>query len=254
MPEDKTSSRSKPEVVGSASLVLDNYWWFTVRASLLEKVFKVHVPEGAQVLDVGSSDAPSNQWMNGHCEKTAMDLDPRGLNLEAGDVVGSVTDIPFPDAHFDVVSAFDVIEHIPDEKLALDEIFRVLKPGGKFLMAVPAYEWAWSSHDEIHDHQRRYNRRRGIRALERSGFTVERSTYGFTGVFPFFTAERLARRVSERGGSKRGWDEHDLPELPQPSAWQEKLLYGASKLDEKLIGKRNLPFGSSLFLVARKPE
>lgn len=241
------------DVIGSASLDNAAYWWYTVRGELLERVFRPFVPAGGRVLDVGSADAPSNAWMAQICNKTAMDLDPRGLDLDAGDVVGSVTAIPFPDATFDAVSAFDVIEHVSDEKLALDEILRVLKPGGHFLMAVPSYEWAWSSHDEASGHVRRYTKKRAVRALVRSGFEVVRTTYAFTGVFPFFTAERLGRKITDRARTTPIRDENAVPVLPQPSAWQNRLLLGASRLDEALIARTDLPFGSSFFAAARKP-
>lgn len=242
------------EVIGSASLFLDDYWWYRVRADLLEAVFRPYIPVGSLALDVGSADAPSSRWLDEVSKKVAMDLDPRGLDIEAGDVVGSITRIPFNDGHFDVVGAFDVVEHVADELQALDEVFRSLKPGGLFLMAVPAYEWAWTSHDEVNRHFRRYTKKRAVRALKRSGFEIVRTTYGFAGVFPFFAVERLARQLKDRKGQQVELDQNDLPELPNLAKWQERLLYFASRIDKKLIGTRDLPFGSSLFVVARKPE
>lgn len=238
---------------GSPSLAGSSYWWFVVRARLLESVFRPVLPVGGQVLDVGSADAPSNTWMRPLCHKVSMDIDPRGLDLEAGDVVGSITDIPFPDEHFDAVSAFDVIEHVSEEKVALDEVFRVLRPGGVFMMAVPAYEWAWTSHDDLQDHQRRYTRRRALRNLRGSGFVVERATYAFAGVFPFFAVERLARKLVEGTGRVPTLDEQGLVRLPQPSRLQEAVLLAASRIDERVLPVLDLPFGSSVFLVARRP-
>lgn len=243
----------QPEVSGSPSLSNQGYWWFTVRGRLLETVFKPVLPVGARVLDVGSADAPSNTWMEPLCSRTAMDLDPRGLDLESGDVVGSILDIPFPGAHFDAVSAFDVIEHVADERRALDEVFRVLRPGGVFMISVPAYEWAWSSHDDLQDHQRRYTRRRMLRSLKRSGFSVERSTHAFAGVFPVFAIERLARRWFEREVDGRQLDDQGLVRLPQPSNQVDKILRLLSQVDQRLLLKYDLPFGSSIFVVACKP-
>ncbi|MFC4243500.1 class I SAM-dependent methyltransferase [Gryllotalpicola reticulitermitis] len=241
------------DVIGSASLDNKQYWWYTVRSELLERVFRRYVPIGGRVLDVGSADAPSSAWMGALANKTSMDLDPRGLDLEAGDVVGSVTDIPFADQTFDVVSAFDVIEHVVDEHRALDEIYRLLKPGGYLLMAVPTYQWAWSSHDVASGHVRRYVKGRAIDALVRSGFNVVRTTYAFAGVFPFFAAERLGRKLTDAITHKSYTDENAVPVLPQPSPWQNRLLLGASRLDAALIARTDLPFGSSFFAAAQKP-
>lgn len=248
-----TSSPEGVSAGGSPSLAHSDYWWFVVRAKLIEIVFRPVLPIGGRVLDVGSADAPSNSWMKGLCDRVALDLDPRGLDLAAGDVVGSITDIPFPDAHFDAVSAFDVVEHVSDEKQALDEVFRVLKPGGVFMMAVPAYEWAWTSHDDLQNHHRRYTRRRACRSLRRSEFEVERSTYAFAGVFPVFAAERFVRRWRERNGNTPELDPNGLVRLPQPSRFQERVLRWASKADEVVLPRLNLPLGSSVFVVARRP-
>ena len=86
-----------------------------------------------------------------------LDIDPRGL--EPGGVCGSALALPFGDATFDVVCAFDVVEHCEPEALALAELARVLKPGGRLLISVPAYQWAWTEFDEENGHHRRYTRR-----------------------------------------------------------------------------------------------
>lgn len=204
-----------------------------------------------RVLDVGSADGPSAAWLRDRAAQvTAMDLDPRGLD-EHG-VVGSLTAIPFADETFDVVSAFDVVEHCADEGLALTEARRVLKPGGLFLVSVPAYEWAWTSFDVKNAHHRRYTRRRLRRSMELAGLDVVRITHGFTGVFPFFAADRLRTRVQERKAMLAPLAPGEVPPLPDLSPAVERTLKLASKLDTHLIGHRDLPFGSSVLAVARK--
>ena len=68
--------------------------------------------------------------------------------------------LPFADDSFEVVGAFDVLEHCDPEDLALAELRRVLQPGGRLLLSIPAYDWAWSDHDVagyIADHEIPFN-------------------------------------------------------------------------------------------------
>jgi SAM-dependent methyltransferase len=178
----------------------------------------------------------------------AIDLDPRGLG--PGDVCGSALNLPFSDGAFDVVTAFDVIEHCEPEASALAEVYRVLRPGGRFLMSVPAYEWAWSDFDVRSGHHRRYTRVRAIQAVETAGFQVKRATYAFAAVFPMFAAERLTRRLRYRRTSSAD-AQLDLPEVP-PAL--RRILATLCRVDGAVLGKQlNLPFGSSIFLAATKP-
>lgn len=211
-----------------------------------------HVREGDRILDVGSADGPSAQWLHERGNVTSMDVDPRGL--PPGGVVGSAMDMPFAANSFDIVSAFDVIEHCSDEELALREIERVLKPGGLLLLSVPAYEWAWTTFDDKNAHYRRYTRPRLKRGLENAKLQPVRLTYAFTGVFPFFTAARLSTCLKERG-RRSTWEEGQVPVLPNVSPGLSSLFERLSRFDESFLRSRNLPFGSSVLGVARKaPE
>ena len=95
---------------------------------------------------MGSADAPSVGWMRGDHPSVTLDLFPDGLVPGEG-VCGSAEALPFADEAFDVVAAFDVVEHCEDDALAVSELARVLAPGGRMLLSVPAYQWAWSDHD-----------------------------------------------------------------------------------------------------------
>jgi hypothetical protein len=133
-------------------------------------------------------------------------------------------------------------------KTALDIDPRGLAPGGRLLLSVPAYQWAWSDFDEENGHHRRYTRHRLARAVQGAGLHVERTTYAFTSVFPFFAAERLLRRLRRRGPEAPA----DIVSLPEVSPPVERLLLGLARLDRALLGRRDLPFGSSVLLAASK--
>ena len=232
---------------GSASIKLPEYWWYVARADLLEVALRSHVEGATLALDLGSADGPSATWFRESAQRTvSLDIDPRGLGGDG--VCGSALALPFDDGVFDAVSAFDVIEHCEPEATALAEVRRVLRPGGRFVMSVPAYQWAWTDFDVANGHHRRYTTGRAVAAVESAGFTVQRATYGFAAVFPMFAAERLARKVSRRR-SDGPVDIVSLPKVPRPL---NSVLLGLSRVDHAVLARRNLPFGSSVLLAATR--
>ena len=226
---------------GSSSIEQPDYWWYRARADLLRAALGDFATTTARVLDVGSADGPSVPWLKGDRHVT-VDLDPRGLRPGEG-VCASALALPFRDGSFDLVSAFDVVEHCEPESVALAELGRVFAPGGRLLLSVPAYQWAWSDHDVRAGHHRRYTRPRLVDAVERAGFVVRRASYGFAGVFPIFAAERIARRVRRPAESNS---------LPEPSAAVEKVLLALSRAEARFLKGHDAPFGSSVFLAADK--
>lgn len=238
---------------GSASLHQPEHWWYRARADLLAVVLGPYLSRSGtaprRVLDVGSADGPSVGWMTGRHERFTVDVLPEGLVPGYG-VRGSATELPFADAAFDVVGAFDVVEHCESEEQALAELSRVLAPGGRLLLAVPAYEWAWSDHDVRAGHYRRYTRGRLERAVRGAGLEVERATYAFTGVFPLFAADRLLRRLRRRHAHEPATGPQRLGEVPRVV---ERALLAVSHRESTVLARRDLPFGSSVFLAATKP-
>jgi SAM-dependent methyltransferase len=106
------------------------------------------------------------------------------------------------EAEFDVVAAFDVIEHILEDELVLQSFHRAIKPGGGCLITVPQHQWLWSPVDEAACHQRRYSAQELHAKVEAAGFTIVRSTSFVTLLLPLMLASRLAaRRAGHAGGS-----------------------------------------------------
>jgi SAM-dependent methyltransferase len=101
----------------------------------------------------------------------------RGRGAQA--VVGKVTRLPFADGSFDLVCAFDIIEHVDDDEGALSEVSRIARPGGLILTSMPLHPALWTSFDEFVGHKRRYEPPELLSKLTRHDLTVERSAaYG----------------------------------------------------------------------------
>ena len=241
---------------GSPSLCAPDLWWYDARGSLLRATFAEHLAAHDHVrsraLDVGSADGPSDFWTGRRAQVTSVDPDPRGLPSGSG-VCASLPDLPFRDGTFDVVTAFDVIEHCEDEEAALAEVLRVLKPGGLLLLSVPAYQWAWTDFDVRNGHYRRYTRERARAAVARAGLQPLRVTYAFAAVFPAFALQRVTSRLVEAARGNRATGPADIVRPPRATAPVERVLRSLCVVDEKVLPRQNLPFGSSVLVAATKP-
>jgi SAM-dependent methyltransferase len=133
-----------------------------------------------------------------------------------------------------------VIEHIPDDAASLESVARRLKPGGRFVMTVPAHQWMWSAHDVVNHHQRRYSKRALKRLVEGSPLRLEKIGYLNSLLFPLAVADRLKAKLmrSESG------------EVALPPAPLNNALERAFAAERHLIGRVPLPPGLSLFAVA----
>ena len=238
---------STPRHAGSWSLSQPDYWWYGAREQLLAAALGRYLGSPGLVLDVGSADGPSAGWVRARSgRRLCVDIDLGGLQSGSG-VCASAEALPFPDAAFDVAVAFDVVEHCADRPLALAELARVLRPGGRLLMSVPAYRWAWTDHDVRAGHHTRYTRPRLVAEVRAAGLEVDRSTYAFTAVFPFFAAERLLRRARAGLGRDTG------SSVPQVGAAVDRLLRSLCRIENRVLAHTDLPFGSSVFLAAHRP-
>lgn len=161
------------------------------------------------------------------------------------------TSMPFR-KEFDVVGAFDVLEHIADDVRVMANVHEALEPGGLFVVTVPQYPWMWSELDEIVHHQRRYTRRELTSKLRGAGFDILRCTSFVATLFPAMATVRLlsrARRPAVRN-TREAFDAQ--VNLPGPANAACDL---AMRIDERLIALgASLPFGGSLAVVARRRQ
>lgn len=98
------------------------------------------------------------------------------LNAAGGHAAtGQITALPFADAHFDLVAAFDVVEHVEDDRRAFTELTRVLKPGGRLIFSVPLHQAHWTVFDDYVGHARRYEPADLQALLTQHGLAVEQS-------------------------------------------------------------------------------
>ncbi|GLR46574.1 class I SAM-dependent methyltransferase [Sphingomonas astaxanthinifaciens] len=224
------------------------HWWYRARRKVLSALIArvVKPPRNARILEVGCGTGHNLAMLDLFGTVDAIEVDPAARAMAEQRLGRPVGSAPLPDLKgvpsggFDLIGSFDVIEHIDDDRAALAGIARCLKPGGKFVMTVPAHQWMWSAHDEVNHHRRRYSKS-GLEALFKgSPLKLERIGYLNSLLFPVAMAARAAGRLT-------GKDDGDdtLPPAPLNAALEAVFAQEA-----RLIGRVALPPGLSLWAVA----
>lgn len=228
------------------------HWWFAGKRLLMRRLLgdRLRRP-GLRILDVGCGagatavDFSANGWVCA-CDRSLHALRFVGERGVASRVAADGPQLPFRDGSFDVVLAFDVLEHVTDDAGFLRELARVLAPGGALAIHVPAWPSLWSHHDEVLEHKRRYTRRSLQALLGASPLRTAYMGWASCAIFPVTVAIRWARRLT--GAESEGADLGVVP------PWLNGLLTGVYRVESSLAARTGLPFGVSLAAIATCPE
>ena len=227
----------------------DDHWWFVGKRLLLH-AFADRFTGGGRLLDLGcGTGGILNDWSD---ENRCYGVDRSRLAVEIcrkrglqGVAQGDLTAPPLAPGRFDLVFALDVIEHLDDDVAFLRQASACCAPGGRLIVAVPAYQALWSRHDETFQHRRRYSRRQLAKAMTDAGLEIERLTFSHVIVFPVAALWRL---VSGRTPLRRVAPKTDFFVAPR---WLNALLVGLYRLEAKALARWDAPFGLSLVCIAR---
>ncbi|HEX8054580.1 MAG TPA: class I SAM-dependent methyltransferase [Thermoleophilaceae bacterium] len=229
----------------------DRHWWFVGRREVLMRVLADHLEPGRdrRILDVGCGTGTMLAHLGRFGTAQGVDASEEAVafcHQRGLDDVGLLDDgpLPFGDDTFDLVTAFDVIEHVDDDLGLLRDFRRVVAPGGHVMVSVPAYRFLWGPQDEISHHKRRYVRRELTARFEEAGLTVLRSTYFNTLLFPPIAAIRVLRPAKPAEELESDFT------LTKPGR-VNSLLGRVFASEARLVGRTDLPFGVSILALAR---
>jgi SAM-dependent methyltransferase len=227
-------------------------WWFRARNRLILSTLRRHFPTARTLLEVGCGtgfvlaairEAFPRLRVTGS-ERFAEGLEIARNRLPDVELVELDATEPLGRT-FDVVGAFDVLEHIPEDERALAALSESTTAGGGLMLLVPQHGWLWSAADEFAHHVRRYSRRELVGKLERAGLRVTLATSFVTTLVPVMLAGRRLRRSSPENYDLAG----ELVLRPALNRLFERVLDGERKLIERGV---SLPVGGSLLVVARR--
>jgi SAM-dependent methyltransferase len=232
----------------------ESMWWYrALHVRLLDALEGVHGP----VLDAGCGTGGFLVAL----AKARPDLSPVGIEWSAAAATraaaksgaavarGSVVALPLADASFDAAVAADVLCHAAvDPEGAAAELHRVLRPGGRLVVNMPAYAWLTSAHDRRVHTARRLTAGQLAALLHRAGFASVRVRYWNALLLPLMVAQR---KLLARGDDAAS----DVGEFP---AWLDAALHGMTRLERRIERRPGrvwgipFPAGGSVLAVAQR--
>ena len=224
------------------------HFWFRSRNNLLIQCLKKYFPAAQNYCEIGcgtgnvlkaiSSENPILDVTGSEIYLSALDYAVKRVP-HASLIQADICRFPFK-SKFDVIGSFDVIEHIDNDTLALQNIHKALKDNGGLILTVPQHKWLWSTYDEMACHKRRYSAKELRTKVKNAGFEIIRMTSFMALLLPVMLASRLKK-------------------TPNPSTLLKinrginAVFYKINQAEQALINQNiNLPFGGSLLCIARK--
>ena len=232
--------------------VEDRHWWYVgVRREVEAWLGRLRGTrnELPRILDAGSGTGGLLANLRSEGWKVGIEISTDAVRLARtrgnGPVRGSVSALPFADASFDAVVSIDVLCHSGvEERQAVGEAARVLRPGGLLLVQVPAFDFLRGGHDEAVWTKRRYRRGEVAQLLSDAGLAVRHAAYRNALLFPAAAVLRLLRRRPAARETARS----DVRPVPRAV---NVFLSGVLALERRI--RRGFPFGLSVFCVGEKP-
>lgn len=232
--------------------VEDRMWWYRAMHGHALRAL-AGLPAQARILDAGCGTGgflaklraayPEAELFG--LEYAELAASRAAAKADAQVAAGTINALPFPDAQFDAVVSLDVLCHMAvDEPAALAEFRRVLRPGGRLVLNLPAHEWLRSAHDLRVHTARRYDRARAAAVLAEAGFEQASPRHWNSLLLPLMVMQRKVLRRDEGAAS-------DVAPFPP---WLDAGLYSVCRLEAALLGAGlHFPAGGSVLATATRP-
>lgn len=240
--------------------IQQTHWWYTGRVQLLQSVLEHHLrpSQERRLLDLGCGPGGMRPMLAQYGRLFSADFTIEALQFAQPQSLGHLlqadaTKLPFGDASFDVVCAFDLIEHLADDFCALSEFNRVLKPGGWVFVTVPAFQFLWGSQDVVNHHYRRYRCSQIRHLLTRTGFLIEQTSYFNAFLFLPIAIVRLLSTMRADHRRESGEEVQSDFSIRIPKSINT-ALHHLFAFERHLLRRSSLPLGTSVLCIARKPK
>ncbi len=231
-----------------------HYWWHQGRRKIIEVLLKKYLTKtdsDVEILDLGCGTGINFEILRKFGKVEGIDCSPEALKFCQRRGItevrqGDVENLTIPENSYDAVTAFDILEHLKNDEKAIENVYRVLKPGGIFFLLSPAYQFLWSRHDEALHHYRRYVLSDMHRKLNAAGFETIKRSYCISFLFLPIVFYRLITSLWSDGQPKTSY-----VLLP---GWLNGFFVLLLRLEAYILKYFNFPFGVSILCLAKKHD
>jgi SAM-dependent methyltransferase len=242
----------KPDFFPQLARLENQHFWFCARNELIVWATAKYFPQSETFLEIGCGTGFVLAGLREMFPKLLIagsEIYVEGLRFAARRVPDAfcfqmdARRIPY-ESEFDVIGAFDVIEHIAEDEAVLEQMHQAVRLGGGIILTVPQHRFLWSKQDEFACHVRRYSRDELVNKVCRAGFDVTAVTSFVSLLLPLMMASRFLKKARMP---------KDLAEELRVSKLANRLLEVIMRAERLIIraGAR-FPAGGSLLLIARK--
>jgi SAM-dependent methyltransferase len=232
------------------------YWWHVGRLKIIETYLCIAqerqgASKSTKILNIGCGTGGTLTTLEKFGVVENVDVSDQAITFmkKAGYEVKKVTgiDLPYKDASFDLVAAFDVLEHIDDDVAALKEWGRVLRPGGSVVLTVPAHQWLWGEHDVSLHHFRRHTRSGVKSKAAEVGLVPVKVSYAIAFSLPLVVGFRWLNKLLGRKTD----GETSYVNVPN---WVNTLFTKFLALEAHVHKYIKVPFGTSVVAILERPK
>lgn len=231
----------------------EKHFWFISRKEFIFQNFQKYIKLDDTIIEIGAGTGNVSRYLKkkGYRNISVGEMHLKGLEYALSYGLNecyqfNLLDTPFEN-EFDTVCLFDVLEHIHDDILALQNVHKMLKKNGSLILTVPSHMWLWNRDDAIAGHKRRYTRNELVQRLEQNGFEVLNSIYFFISITPLLFLRRI---LNKDDGSNVKSEEFNKDISINPIL--STILLFISRIENKLNNFLPNWFGGSLFVIAKK--
>lgn len=253
-----TISGFDPKSFEMLAEIEDDHFWFVPRNRMLAGLIQKYFPNSQDILEVGcgngivlsalSKDGIRRRLVGSELHPSGLAVAAQRLGKNAELVQMDARDIMAENA-FDVIGAYDVIEHIAEDEMVLHSMHKALRPGGGVVIAVPQHPWLWSTADEVAYHERRYKLGELEDKLNRNGFRPVFSTSYCSFLLPIMMTSRLVERWRKKNVQQSEMSDMEAKPPNVVNAILKSILQ--AEVSAILAGAR-FPVGGSRVVVATR--